>query len=33
MTATLPNVAYIVASFLFILSLKGLSQPATGTAP
>jgi len=29
MTATLPNVAYIVASFLFILSLKGLSQPAT----
>jgi NAD(P) transhydrogenase subunit beta len=27
MTATLPNVAYIVASFLFILSLKGLSQP------
>ena len=29
MTATLPNVAYIVASFLFILSLKGLSQPET----
>jgi NAD(P) transhydrogenase subunit beta len=29
MTATLPNVAYIVASFLFIVSLKGLSQPAT----
>jgi NAD(P) transhydrogenase subunit beta len=27
MTTTLPNVAYIVASFLFILSLKGLSQP------
>ena len=27
MTATLPNVAYIVASFMFILSLKGLSQP------
>src|SRR5580765_3210011 len=27
MTATLPNVAYIVASFLFILSLRGLSQP------
>src|SRR5262245_16967008 len=27
MTDTLPNVAYIVASFLFILSLKGLSQP------
>jgi NAD(P) transhydrogenase subunit beta len=29
MTATLPNVAYIVASFLFILSLRGLSQPAS----
>ena len=29
MTATLPNVAYIVASFLFIMSLKGLSQPST----
>src|SRR5262245_22930797 len=29
MTATLPNVAYIVASFLFILSLRGLSQPET----
>jgi len=29
MTATLPNVAYLVASVLFILSLKGLSQPET----
>jgi len=29
MTATFPNVAYIVASFLFIMSLKGLSQPAS----
>jgi NAD(P) transhydrogenase subunit beta len=29
MTATLPNVAYIVASFLFIMSLRGLSQPAS----
>jgi NAD(P) transhydrogenase subunit beta len=29
MTSTLPNVAYIVASFLFIMSLKGLSQPST----
>ena len=29
MTATLPNVAYIVASFLFIMSLKGLSQPSS----
>jgi NAD(P) transhydrogenase subunit beta len=29
MTATFPNVAYIVASFLFILSLRGLSQPET----
>ncbi len=29
MTATLPNVAYIVASILFIMSLKGLSQPET----
>jgi NAD(P) transhydrogenase subunit beta len=27
MTATFPNVAYIVASFLFIMSLRGLSQP------
>jgi NAD(P) transhydrogenase subunit beta len=27
MTAVFPNVAYLVASFLFILSLKGLSQP------
>ncbi len=27
MTATFPNFAYIVASFLFILSLRGLSQP------
>jgi NAD(P) transhydrogenase subunit beta len=29
MTATFPNVAYIVASFLFIMSLRGLSQPAS----
>jgi proton-translocating NAD(P)+ transhydrogenase subunit beta len=29
MTATFPNVAYIVASFLFIMSLRGLSQPTT----
>jgi NAD(P) transhydrogenase subunit beta len=29
MTTTLPNVAYIVASFLFIMSLRGLSQPET----
>jgi NAD(P) transhydrogenase subunit beta len=29
MTATLPNVAYIVASFLFIMSLKGLSMPSS----
>ena len=29
MTATLPDVAYLVASFLFILSLRGLSQPET----
>jgi NAD(P) transhydrogenase subunit beta len=28
-TAAFPSVAYLVASFLFILSLKGLSQPAT----
>jgi len=27
MTTTFPNVAYIVASFLFIMSLRGLSQP------
>ena len=27
MTAVFPNVAYLAASFLFILSLKGLSQP------
>jgi NAD(P) transhydrogenase subunit beta len=29
MTATFPNVAYVVASFLFILSLRGLSQPSS----
>jgi NAD(P) transhydrogenase subunit beta len=27
MTATFPNVAYLVASILFIMSLRGLSQP------
>ncbi|HZN55956.1 MAG TPA: NAD(P)(+) transhydrogenase (Re/Si-specific) subunit beta [Candidatus Polarisedimenticolaceae bacterium] len=29
MSPSLPSVAYIVASFLFILSLRGLSQPDT----
>jgi len=29
MTTTFPNVAYIVASLLFILSLRGLAQPST----
>ncbi len=29
MTASFPNVAYLVASFLFIMSLRGLSQPAS----